>query len=74
MKTYAKALVAVGFAAATSAQAVNLAGDRTVAGYLAVITAALGALGVYLVPNTPVTVNATAGQAHPGQDGSARHG
>lgn len=53
LRPYSKTVVAVLFAALTAAQAVNIAGGFTTAGWLIIATAALGALGVHQIPNTP---------------------
>jgi len=52
VKPYAKFVVALGAACATAA-GVLADGEFSTADALAVVAAFIGALGVYLVPNTP---------------------
>jgi hypothetical protein len=52
MKSYAKFIVAAGAACATAA-GLLADGELSSADTLAIVAAFIGALGVYLVPNTP---------------------
>lgn len=61
---YSKGIIAALFAAATAAQTVTIAGGFTTAAWLAIITAALGAIGTYAWPNTPIQQTPPTGDIH----------